>query len=62
VDPEPALAPVTVPVIVPIVHEKVLDTVAAKVILVFDPEQMPFVFAVVIVGVAFTVTVTGLIS
>ena len=57
VDPDPALAPVIPPVIVPIVHVNELATVAVKEILVDEPLQIVFVFAVVTVGAGFTVTV-----
>jgi len=57
VAPEPALAPVIPPVIVPIVHEKLLATLAVKLIFGPVPLQVVFVAAVVTIGVGFTVTV-----
>ena len=60
--PALALAPVTVPEMVPIVHVNVLETVAVRFILVLLPAQMLFVFAVVTEGVWFTTTETGLMS
>src|SRR6266496_1588233 len=55
--PEPALAPVIPPVMVPMVQPNVLAALAVKLILVEVPLQMVFVAAVVTVGVGFTVTV-----
>ena len=55
--PEPALAPVIPPVIVPTVQVKVLATVAVSPIFVVPPLQIVAVFAVVIFGVGLTVTV-----
>jgi hypothetical protein len=57
VDPEPALAPVMPPAIVPIVHVNVLATLAAKAMFVPVPLQIVFVVAVVTVGAGFTVTI-----
>ena len=54
--PEPALAPVIPPVIVPIVHEKLLATLAVKLIFGPVPLQIVAVAAVVTVGEGFTVT------
>lgn len=55
--PDPAVAPVTPPVIVPIVQLYVLDTVDVSAMLVVLPLQMVSLFAVVTAGVGFTVTV-----
>jgi len=55
--PEDADAPVIPPVIVPIVHEKLLATLALKLILGLVPLQVVAVAAVVTVGAGFTVTV-----
>lgn len=55
--PDPALAPVMLPVIVPIVQLNVLVAVAASAIFVAVPLQMVAVFAVVTAGLGFTVTV-----
>lgn len=57
VEPEPALAPVMLPVIVPTVQVKLLEAVATSAILVVLPLQIAAVFAVVTAGVGFTVTV-----
>lgn len=57
-EPDPALAPVMLPVIVPIVQVNVLGAVAARAIFVVPPLQMAAVFAVVTTGLGFTVTVT----
>lgn len=55
--PEPELAPVVPPVIVPIVHEKLLSIVADKVTLGLLPLQMSAGLIVVPTGVGLTVTV-----
>lgn len=55
--PEPALAPVIPPEIVPIVQVKVLGVLAVKAIAVLTPSQVAKAFAVVTVGLGFTVTV-----
>src|SRR6266542_4214986 len=55
--PEPALAPVILPVMVPMVQLNALATLAVKLILVEVPLQMDFVAAVVTAGLGFTVTV-----
>src|SRR6266540_1389536 len=55
--PEPALAPVIPPVMVPMVQLNVLAALAVKLILVEAPLQMDFVAAVVTAGLGFTVTV-----
>lgn len=57
VEPEPALAPVMLPVIVPTVQVKLLEAVATSAIFVVLPLQIAAVFAVVTAGVGFTVTV-----
>jgi hypothetical protein len=57
VEPEPALAPVIPPVIVPIVHVNELATLAVKEMLVDAPLQIVFVAAFVTAGAGFTVTV-----
>ncbi len=57
VAPEPALAPVIPPVMVPMVQLNVLAALAVKLILVEAPLQMDFVAAVVTAGLGFTVTV-----
>jgi hypothetical protein len=57
VAPEPALAPVMPPVIVPIVQVKLLDIEAVKLILVPAPLQILTVFAVITTGAGLTVTV-----
>jgi hypothetical protein len=55
--PEPALAPVIPPTTVPIVQEKLLATVAAKVILGPDPLHVVAVGELVTIGAGLTVTV-----
>jgi len=55
--PAPALAPVTPPVMAPIVHEKVLITLAVKVIFGPVPLQMLTAGALVTTGLGLTVTV-----
>lgn len=55
--PDPALAPVILPVMVPIVHVNVLGAVAVSAIFVAVPLQMVAVLAVVTTGLGFTVTV-----
>jgi hypothetical protein len=55
--PEPALAPVIPPVIVPIVHAKVLGAVAAKAILGPVPLQIETDAGLVTAGVGLTVMV-----
>jgi hypothetical protein len=55
--PEPELAPVIPPVIVPTVQLYVLATVAVNPILVVPPLQTLAVFGVVTTGVGLTVTV-----
>jgi hypothetical protein len=57
VEPEPALAPVTLPVTVPIVHVKLLATLEVKAMFVPAPLQIIFVEAFVTVGAGLTVTV-----
>ena len=57
VEPEPALAPVVPPVIVPIVHANVLAALAVRLIFVLLPLQILFVLAVVTAGIGFTVIV-----
>jgi uncharacterized protein Usg len=57
VAPEPALAPVMLPVIVPIVQAKLLAIEAVKLIFVLVPLQITAVFAVVTTGPGFTVMV-----
>jgi hypothetical protein len=57
VDPEPAEAPVILPVIVPMVQLKLLAAVAVSAILVVPPLQIAAALAVVTAGVGFTVTV-----
>lgn len=57
VAPEPELAPVMPPVIVPTVQVNVLAVVAVNAILVVPPLQIAAVLAVVTTGVGFTVTV-----
>ena len=59
VEPEPALAPVMPPVIVPIVQLNVLATLAVKLILGPVPLQVVAVVAVVTAGLGLTVTVIG---
>lgn len=58
VEPDPAVAPVMLPVIVPIVQVKVLGAVAASAMLVAVPLHIAAVLAVVTTGRGFTVTVT----
>ena len=58
VAPKPALAPVMLPEIVPIVHVKLLCAVAAKIIFGLVPLHIVAVVAVVIVGTGLTVTIT----
>ena len=53
------LAPVILPVIVPMVHVKVLATLAVKLMFGPVPLQVLFVDAVVTAGVGLTVTVTA---
>jgi hypothetical protein len=55
--PDPALAPVMLPVIVPTVQVKVLGAEAVNAIFVAVALQITAVFAVVTTGVGFTVTV-----
>lgn len=57
VEPDPALAPVMLPVMVPTVQLNVLAAVAVRAILVALPLQMAAVAAVVITGLGLTVTV-----
>jgi hypothetical protein len=57
IGPEPGLAPVIPPLIVPIVQEKLLATEADKLILGPDPLHVTAVFPVVTFGAGFTVTV-----
>ena len=57
VDPEPALAPVIPPVIVPIVQLNVLGALVVKLIFGPVPLQVLAVLAVVTAGIGFTVTV-----
>ena len=57
VEPEPALAPVMPPVIVPIVHEKLLGVLAVKEIFGPVPLHVLAVAELVTAGVGFTVTV-----
>jgi hypothetical protein len=57
VAPEPALAPVMLPVIVPIVQTKLLAIEAVRLIFELVPLQITKVFDVVITGLGFTVTV-----
>jgi hypothetical protein len=57
VAPEPALAPVIPPVIVPIVQVNVLGALAVKLMFGPVPLQVVFVLAVVTTGAGFTVTV-----
>ena len=56
-EPEPALAPVILPVIVPTVHVKLLATDAVKLIAVLLPLHIVFVAVLVTAGAGFTVTV-----
>ena len=57
--PDPALAPVIAPVMVPMVHAKLLDVLAVK--LIFGPEPLHVleVAELVTKGVGFTVIVIG---
>src|ERR1051325_10662758 len=55
-DPDPALAPVIPPVMVPMVHVKLLGTLADRLILVLEPVQTVAVFGVVTAGVVLTTT------
>lgn len=55
--PEPALAPVIPPEIVPTVHVNVLATLAVSGMLVAEPLQDDAVLGVVTTGFGFTVTV-----
>ena len=55
--PEPALAPVMPPVIVPMVHEKLLVTLDVKLIFGPVPLQVLVVAELVTVGAGLTVTV-----
>lgn len=57
VEPDPALAPVMPPVIVPMVHANVLGVLAVNAMLVAVALHIVAVFAVVTTGVGFTVTV-----
>jgi hypothetical protein len=57
VPPELADAPVMPPVIVPIVHAKLLAILEARIMLVDTPLQIVFVEELVITGIGFTVTV-----
>ena len=57
VEPEPALAPVMPPVIVPMVHVKLLGTLDVNVMFVDAALQIVFVAAFVTDGAGFTVTV-----
>ena len=57
VAPEPALAPVILPVIVPTVHAKLLTAVAVNEILGLIPLQVAAVAAVLTAGFGLTVTV-----
>ncbi len=57
VPPEPALAPVIPPVIVPIVHVNVLGTLDVNVMFIEAPLQIVAVDELVTVGPGFTVTV-----
>ena len=57
VDPEPTLAPVIPPVIVPIVHAKLLGTLDVNAIFGPVPLQVPAVGELVTIGVGLTVTV-----
>jgi hypothetical protein len=57
VDPLPALAPVMLPVIVPIVQVNVLAALAVNEIFVAVPLQIVAVFAVVTTGLGLTVIV-----
>lgn len=55
--PEPALAPVILPVMVPTIQVNVLGALAVRAILVLSPLQEEAVFAVVTTGVGLTVIV-----
>lgn len=55
--PDPAVAPVMPPVVVPIVHVNVLAVLAVSPMLVALPLQIAAVLAVVTTGVGLTVTV-----
>jgi hypothetical protein len=55
--PEPALAPVILPVMAPIVHANVLGALDVSEMLGFVPLQMAIVAAFVTAGVGFTVMV-----
>ena len=57
VAPEPLLAPVIPPVIVPTIQVKVLDTEAVRLIFGLVPLQMVAELGVVTTGFGFTVTV-----
>jgi hypothetical protein len=57
VPPEPATAPLILPVIVPTVHVKLLAALAAKAIFGLVPLQVLAVLAVVTTGLGLTVTV-----
>jgi hypothetical protein len=57
VEPDPGLAPVILPVIVPMVHANVLGTLAVKEMLGPVPLQIVAVLALVTAGLGFTVTV-----
>ena len=57
VEPDPALAPVMLPVIVPSVHVKLLGALAVSEMLGLLPLHTEAVGAVVTAGVGFTVTV-----
>lgn len=57
VEPEPPVAPVIPPVIVPMVQVKVLAIEAVKLMFVPDPLQIVAVLAVTITGAGLTVTV-----
>ena len=58
VAPDPALAPVMLPVIVPMVHSKLLGKLDVRGILGSVPLQVLAVGELVTVGIGFTVTVT----
>jgi hypothetical protein len=57
VDPEPAFAPVILPVLVPKVHAKVLGALAVKLIFGLAPLHTLAVAELITAGVGFTVTV-----
>jgi hypothetical protein len=59
VSPEPLVAPVMLPFIVPIVHAKVLGAEAVKDIAGATPLQVVAVFGVLIFGPGLTETVIG---